>query len=68
MHISKPLVDKGFLKLRTSPNLRKPKCHKGFVDFALHQLFRSVMDVTFSLEKNFKKFPKFPQKRVSELF
>lgn len=47
MRISKPLVDKGFLKLHATLNLRNPKRHKGFVDFALRQLFQYVMGVTF---------------------
>jgi len=52
VHISKPLVDKGFLQLRSSLNLRNPKRRKGFVDFTLRQLSKSVMDVTFLLKKN----------------
>jgi len=62
VYISKPLVDKGFLTLRTSSNLRNPKRRKGFINIGCSQLFRSVMSVTFSSEKNFKKFLKYPPK------
>jgi hypothetical protein len=65
--ISKVLVDKGFLKLRTSSNHRNPKRHKGFMDFVHRQLFPTVMGVTFLSEKNFKKFWNFPKNRLSEL-
>ena len=68
MPISKPLVDKGFFKLRTSLNHCNPKRHKGFVDFVHQQLFQTVMDVTFLSEKKFKKIWNFPKKRLIELF
>jgi len=67
VHISKPLVDKGFLKLRTSLNLRNPKRHKGFMDFVHRHVFQTVMSVTFLSEKNLKKFWNFPKNRRSEL-
>jgi hypothetical protein len=56
VYFSKPLVDKGFLTLRTSSNLRNPKRRKGFINIGCSQLFRSVMSVTFRLKKILKNF------------